>query len=53
MAEDLQLNKCWFHSKGDLSHYDIPKRKISEFLDNSKIKVISTKELFKFIKNGL
>ena len=26
MAEDLNINKCWFHK----NHYDIPKRRIKE-----------------------
>jgi len=26
MAEDLKINRCWFHK----NHYDIPKRRIKE-----------------------
>lgn len=45
MAEDLGINRCWFHE----NHYDIPKRRIKEI--TSKCRVVSSKEIIKIIKN--
>jgi len=45
MAEDLQINNCWFHK----DHYDIPKRRISEIA--KKTVNISSKDIVRII-NG-
>lgn len=44
MAEDLNIKKCWFHN----SHYDIPKRRISEIMN--KCTIITSKEIINIIK---
>lgn len=45
MAEDLDINRCWF----DKNHYDIPKKRIKEI--KSKCKIISSKEIVNIIKD--
>lgn len=49
MADDLKLNRCWFHS-GKFPHYDIPKRKVLQI--QSKCDIISSRELLKIIKES-
>lgn len=49
MAEQLGIKRCWFHSKGELSHYDIPKRRIKEIM--SKCTIVSTQQLIKIMRN--
>ena len=44
MAEDLNINRCWFHK----NHYDIPKKRIKEI--SEKCIIITTKEIVKIIK---
>ncbi len=51
MAQQLNIKRCWFHSKSSHSHYDIPKRRIQEIQD--KCKIISSREINKIIKEGL
>lgn len=48
MAEDLGINRCWFHS-GDKPHYDIPKKRIQEVTD--RCTMVSPKEILKIITN--
>lgn len=47
MAEDLNIKRCWFHSKKDYWHYDIPKRRIEEI--QSKCQIITPQELLQVI----
>lgn len=47
MAEDLNINRCWFHS-GKFPHYDIPKRRIKEI--EQKCETISSKEIVKIAR---
>lgn len=47
MAEDLNINRCWFHDCNH-PHYDIPKRRLDEI--ESKCTIISSKELLSKIK---
>jgi hypothetical protein len=49
MAQELDINKCWYH-RGKYPHYDIPKKRIMEIM--SKCKIINTKELFLIIKEN-
>jgi hypothetical protein len=44
MADDLGINRCWFHK----DHYDIPKKRIDEI--KSKCTIVSSKEIV-LIKN--
>lgn len=46
MAEDLNIKRCWYHSK-KYPHYDIPKKRIDEI--KSKCDVISSIQLLKLI----
>jgi hypothetical protein len=46
MAEDLGINRCWFHK----NHYDIPKRRIEEI--EAKCTIVSSKEIVKIIKGS-
>lgn len=48
MAEDLGINRCWFHG-GDKAHYDIPKRRIKEI--QSKYITVSSRKILEIIKN--
>lgn len=45
MAEDLGINRCWFHK----DHYDIPKMRIKEIED--KCEIVSSKEICKIARN--
>jgi hypothetical protein len=47
MAQDLNINKCWYHG-GKYPHYDIPKKRITEI--KSQCNVIESKALLKIIK---
>jgi len=47
MAKDLNINKCWYHSK-PYAHYDIPKRRIKEI--QNKTQIITSKQLLKICK---
>lgn len=44
MAADLCIKKCWFHK----THYDIPKKRISEIV--SRCKIVTSKEIVLIIK---
>ena len=44
MADDLEINKCWFHK----NHYDIPKRRIEEI--KGKCSIVTSKEILEIIK---
>lgn len=46
MAEDLNLNKHWFHK----NHYDIPLRRKAEIED--KCEIVSTKEIIRIINSN-
>lgn len=50
MADDLGINRCWFHS-GKLPHYDIPKKRLDEIA--AKCNMISSKEIVKLIKREI
>jgi len=43
MAEDLNLNKCWFHK----DHYDIPITRINEI--TSKCEVVRSEDIVKIV----
>lgn len=47
MANDLGINRCWFHS-GDKPHYDIPKRRIVEI--TAKCELVTSQEIVSIIK---
>jgi FMN phosphatase YigB (HAD superfamily) len=47
MAEDLGINRCWFHK----DHYDIPKRRIQEI--ESLCEIVSSKEIVRIINGPL
>ena len=49
MAENLEINKVWYHSK-PYPHYDIPKRRIEEI--ESKCHLVSSKKLLRIIKHA-
>ncbi len=46
MAEELGLNKCWFHA-GDKPHYDIPKKRVAEI--QAKCTVVTSREILSII----
>lgn len=45
MAEELGINKCWFHK----NHYDIPKQRIDEI--EKKCKRVSPKNIVEIIRS--
>lgn len=53
MAEDLGINKCFYHFKGRNvhPHYDIPKKRIKEIM--SKCEIIPKRDLFKIINENI
>jgi Protein of unknown function (DUF4031) len=54
MAMDLNINKCWFHSsKKGMHHYDIPKKRLSSILADSRVKEITPKEMVQFLKSQI
>lgn len=48
MAQELKINKCWFHKNASYPHYDIPKKRIDEISD--KCIIVTSKELLSLIK---
>jgi len=44
MAEELGINRCWFHK----DHYDIPKNRIVEI--TSKCEVVSSKDIVRIAR---
>jgi hypothetical protein len=50
MAIELGIKRCWFH-KGDLPHYDIPKKRIDEILE--KCRIVSSKDIVKIIRGHM
>lgn len=44
MAEDLNINRCWFHK----NHYDIPLRRIEEIM--TKCTLVTVREIVKKMK---
>lgn len=50
MAVDLNIHKCWYHSKSMMPHYDIPKRRIEEI--KAKCEVVSSKRITQIIKEA-
>lgn len=46
MAEDLNINRCWFHN-GNHKHYDIPKLRIKEI--EAQCEIVSLKQLVRII----
>lgn len=49
MADDLNINRCWFHNAKH-PHYDIPKKRVIEI--SSKCTVVSQRDILSIIKNG-
>lgn len=47
MAEDLGINKCWFHK----DHYDIPKKRLEEI--EVKCEIVSSKEIVRIVRSEL
>lgn len=47
MAEDLNINKCWFHK----NHYDMPKRRIKEIQE--KCIIVNSRDIVKIIKKEI
>lgn len=47
MAEDLNINRCWFHK----NHYDIPKRRIKEIQE--KCIIVNSRDIVKIIKEEI
>lgn len=51
MADELNIERHWFHSKKDKSHYDIPARRIAEITE--KCTVVSPKVILGIIKGEI
>lgn len=49
MAKELDINPCWYHNS-NISHYDIPKRRLKEIED--KCQIVTSKEIVKIIRNA-
>jgi len=49
MANDLNIDKCWFHN-GTKPHYDIPKKRIEEI--KSKCTLLNSREIVQIIKGS-
>jgi len=47
MAQDLDIKRCWFH-KGNLPHYDIPKKRIQEIED--KCVIVDSTDIVRIIR---
>lgn len=50
MAEDLGINKCWFH-RGKYPHYDIPKKRMNDIKE--KCVITDSRSIIIAIKNSL
>ncbi len=49
MADDLGINRCWFHG-GPKAHYDIPLKQIDEV--TKKCTLVSSREILRIIQGG-
>ena len=47
MADDLGIDRCWFHNKKRKPHYDIPKGRIQEIKE--KCTVVHHKQIVRII----
>jgi hypothetical protein len=48
MAEDLDIDKCWFHGGPLRAHYDIPKRRVAEIAKRAT--KVSPRVILKIVK---
>jgi hypothetical protein len=48
MAQDLDIKRCWFHTKASWPHYDIPKRRVVEI--QAKCTVMTAQALLAIMK---
>lgn len=48
MADELGINRCWFHPTNGLAHYDMPKSRIAEI--TAKCQVVSSRDIVRIIK---
>lgn len=50
MAKELNIKRCWYHSKSNYPHYDIPKRRIAEI--QAQCEVVSPSTILTIIKEA-
>jgi hypothetical protein len=50
MAQKLGIGRHWFHAKPNLSHYDIPKKRVAEIQE--KCRVVTSKEIIEIIRQA-
>ena len=48
MARDLEIPKCWFHSRASYMHYDMPSRRIAEI--TAKCELVSSRVILSIVK---
>lgn len=48
MANDLDIKRCWYHSKSKYPHYDIPKRQIERI--KSRCHIVSSRNILSIVK---
>ena len=49
MAEELGIKRCWFHT-ASYPHYDIPKKRVVEILEDERVEVVSSREILAICK---
>lgn len=49
MAIMLNIKRCWFHN-GSYAHYDIPKTRVDEILNHSKVQLTTGRTILKICK---
>lgn len=47
MADQLKINRCWFHANSKYPHYDIPKKMVDSVL--ARCTIVSTREILQII----
>jgi hypothetical protein len=53
MADDLKIGRHFFHKKKELSHYDIPVKRIKEITDKCDQVLPGWKDMANLIKDQL
>lgn len=48
MANELKLNRAWFHSGASYAHYDIPRRRFQEIA--TRCTVVRPREILKIVR---
>lgn len=51
-AESIGIKRCWYHSKSNWLHYDIPKKMRENFSEKFKVNLVDSKQIVELLKEG-